>query len=171
MHSDNRLGTVQRLQRRMKGLAVRVISTSPVTWVRERSGDIRLVAPHMMKPPAAPMQAPAKTSKAPAKTSKAPAKTSKADPNARPGLGFKPLYDIGEQYGVGVDYPIPGGAADKAGIKSGDIIISLGGEELQDIEHYTEVLAEQTVGKKVKVVVLRDKKKMPLEVVIGVSGR
>ncbi|MEE2888032.1 MAG: ChaN family lipoprotein [Planctomycetota bacterium] len=168
MHSDERLGTVQRLQRRMPGLAVRVISTSTVAWYRTGSGDFQLLAPHMIKMRPAPQTKPATTAKAdPAH----PTKPAKVDPNARPGLGFKPLYDIGDQYGVGVDYPIPGGAADKAGIKNGDIITSLNGEELQDIEHYTEVLAEQKIGKKVKVVILRDKKKISLEVVIGVSGR
>lgn len=168
MHSDGRLGTVQRLLRRMPGVAVRVISTSPVAWFRTGSGDFRLLAPHMNKTRPAPMTKPATTAKAdPGKA----VKPTKVDPNARPGLGFKPLYDIGEQYGVGVDYPIPGGPAAKAGIKGGDIITSLDGEELQDIEHYTEVLAEQTIGKKVKIVVLRDKKKISLDVVIGVSGR
>lgn len=171
MHSDQRLGTVQRLQWRMPDLAVRVISTSPVAWFQTGSGDFELMAPAELKMRPAPKL---KSDKKPkAATAKADPKKSAAtaDPNARPGLGFKPLYDIGNQDGVGVDYPIPGGPAANAGIKAGDIITSLDGEALQDIEHYMEVLADQKIGKKVKITVLRAKKKIPLTVVVGVSGR
>jgi hypothetical protein len=34
-----------------------------------------------------------------------------------------------------------------------------------------EVLGDQKIGKKVKITVLRAKKKIPLTVVVGVSGR
>lgn len=176
MHSDDQLGTVQRLLRRMPDVAVRVISTSPVAWFQTGSGDFRLFAPQMIKirpaPKLAPKTTPKVTTKTPAKKADADnSETNKVDPNARPGLGFKPIYDIGDQDGVGVDYPIPGGPAAKAGVKANDIIISLDGEALEDIEHYMEVLNELKIGKKVKIVVLRDQKKVPLEVVIGVSGR
>ena len=58
-----------------------------------------------------------------------------------------------------------GGPADKAGVKKDDIIISLGGKEIKNIYDYTYVLGDLKPDVKVVMVVIRDGKKVSLDVV------
>ena len=57
-----------------------------------------------------------------------------------------------------------GGPADKAGLKGGDIIIEFGGQEITNIYDYTYALDAVKIGEPVEVVVLRDGKRVKLEV-------
>lgn len=165
-HSNHRLGTVQRLLRRNPELAVKVIATLVVDPSLEYSsdgGDYRLTLTKENKLIRPPTVKPA--GKHP-KTEVA----EEPDPNARPGLGFMPVYES-DEVGCGVQMVMEGSAAAKAGIKKGDLIVKLAGEEIDDVRHYSDVLGGLTIGQKVKVVVKRDGKEIKLEAVVGESHR
>ena len=49
-----------------------------------------------------------------------------------------------------------GGLAEKAGIQSGDIIVSYDGKEISDMENLDKEIAESTPGKKVTLEVIRN---------------
>ncbi|MCX6147095.1 MAG: M28 family peptidase [Candidatus Kapabacteria bacterium] len=58
-----------------------------------------------------------------------------------------------------------GGAAEKAGIKGGDIIIKLAGKDIKNIYDYTNMLSELKAGEKYKITIIRDKVNMELEII------
>ena len=53
--------------------------------------------------------------------------------------------------------------AEKSGIKAGDVIYELGGEEIEDTEDLTEAIREHKVGDEVEVKLIRDGKKMTIK--------
>jgi Tol biopolymer transport system component len=57
----------------------------------------------------------------------------------------------------------PGGAADKAGLKRGDVLVRLGPNDIRSVEDLMYVLNESKPGETVKVVVLRAGKPVELE--------
>ncbi len=59
------------------------------------------------------------------------------------------------------------GPADKAGVKTGDIIVELAGKKIENIYDYTHAIEALKIGQKVKMVVLRDGKPVHLDVVPG----
>lgn len=61
-------------------------------------------------------------------------------------------------------------AAEKAGLKGGDIIIKLAGKVIQNIYDYTNLLGEIKAGEKYPLVIIRDGKEMNLEVIPGVAN-
>ena len=61
----------------------------------------------------------------------------------------------------------PDGPADKAGIKSGDIIVEYGDREISQMNMLPALVAQTAVGKKVAVTFFRDGKKQTLTVEIG----
>jgi hypothetical protein len=65
----------------------------------------------------------------------------------------------------------PGGAADKAGIRRGDVLVKLGEHALRSIEDFTLALDAQQPGDVVKVVVVRDGKRVELTATLGQAGR
>ena len=54
------------------------------------------------------------------------------------------------------------GPADKAGIKGGDVIVKLAGKKIENIYDYTYAMDAVKIGHPVKVVVLRDGKRVEL---------
>ena len=58
----------------------------------------------------------------------------------------------------------PGGPADKAGIKSQDVIIQFGVVKISNIYDYTEALNGIKIGKPLKVIVMRKGKKVNLTI-------
>ena len=58
----------------------------------------------------------------------------------------------------------PGGPADKAGIKSQDVIIQFGAVKISNIYDYTEALNGIKIGKPLKVIVMRKGKKVNLTI-------
>lgn len=58
----------------------------------------------------------------------------------------------------------PGGAADKAGMKRGDILVKLGKHDVKSVEDLMYVLSESKPGDKVKATVVRDGKNVELDV-------
>ena len=81
--------------------------------------------------------------------------------------GIWPSAYSGEGKGVLVGSVTAGGAAEKAGMEAGDVLVALGGVEVQGVEHYTELLRQQTIGKVVTVRVRREGAEVDLQVTIG----
>lgn len=92
------------------------------------------------------------------------------------GMGIR-IDDLNEQLGgyfgvkdgdgVLVKEVMEDSPADKAGIKAGDVIIGLDGGEVDDIDDLTDILREKEDGDKVKVVLMRDRKKMEMTVTLS----
>lgn len=57
--------------------------------------------------------------------------------------------------------------AEKAGIKRGDLIISYNGKKVKDNDTLPRLVAATEIGKKAKIVLIRDKKQMEVDVVVG----
>jgi len=61
----------------------------------------------------------------------------------------------------------PGGAADKGGIKAGDVIVSVAGREVTPDETLSFLVANQPVGSSVPIVLIRNGKRQTINVRIG----
>lgn len=61
----------------------------------------------------------------------------------------------------------PGGPADKAGVKPGDIILSLNNEDIDTSDELVKMLARMEIGKTVPMKVFRDGKQLNLKVKLG----
>jgi aminopeptidase N len=57
--------------------------------------------------------------------------------------------------GVRMTGVTPGSPADKAGLKSGDVLIEMGGEKVRDMRHYADLLRARKPGDKVQIRVQR----------------
>jgi hypothetical protein len=79
-------------------------------------------------------------------------------------LGIMPDYAANEIKGLKVDGVTAGRPADHAGIKTGDIIIKLGKEQVTDIYDYMEALAKFNKGDTVSVIVVRNNGKLKFTV-------
>jgi len=62
---------------------------------------------------------------------------------------------------------VPEGPAAKAGIKSGDVILSFDGKDVKDTRGLVRAVGAAKIGKSVRVVVFRDGKTQTLKVVLG----
>ncbi len=60
-----------------------------------------------------------------------------------------------------------GSPADRAGIKTGDIIIAYDGKPIKDMDVLPKLVAQTEVGKKVKVKIVREGKVIEKEVIVG----
>ncbi|HVO67051.1 MAG TPA: DegQ family serine endoprotease [Syntrophales bacterium] len=69
--------------------------------------------------------------------------------------------------GALVGHVFEGDPADKAGIKTGDIIIEISGMKIQDTHELMRIVAALTVGEKVKVKIVREGKEQIHEVIVG----
>ena len=69
--------------------------------------------------------------------------------------------------GAIVGYVFEGDPADKAGIKTGDIITEISGKKIQDAHELTRIVAALRVGEKVNVKVVRDGQEKVFQVTIG----
>lgn len=81
-------------------------------------------------------------------------------------LGIMPDYR-GDVKGVFVTDVSEGGAAQKGGVKSGDIVTSIGGQPVDNIQVYMTVLAKFKPGDRVDVVVKRGNESKTLPVTLG----
>ena len=82
-------------------------------------------------------------------------------------LGTIPDYAQGDIKGVKLSGVSPIGPAAKAGVKAGDVIIKLGGKDIQNIYDYTYVMGEMKIGVQTAVTVLRDGKPVELKITPG----
>jgi serine protease Do len=73
-----------------------------------------------------------------------------------------------EPRGVLIRGVMPGEPADKGGVKAEDVIIAVDGTRLESPRDLQRVVSAMPIGKKVRVVLLRDGQETELEVTIGV---
>lgn len=85
-------------------------------------------------------------------------------------LGIVPGYASAEE-GLKVDDVNPGQAADKAGIKKGDLIIRFGPKTIKNVYDYTYALGDYKPGDEVEVVVRREGKELTLKAILQKSRR
>ena len=75
--------------------------------------------------------------------------------------------DLEDETGALVSRVMSDGPADEAGIEHGDVIVEFNGQDIEDWNDLPRVVASTPVGKKVKVVVLRDGKRKTIKAKIG----
>ncbi len=61
----------------------------------------------------------------------------------------------------------PGKGAEKAGIKAGDVIVSVAGQEVNPDQNLSSIVANQAIGAKVPIVLLRNGQRMTVTAVVG----
>lgn len=76
-------------------------------------------------------------------------------------------FNLPENEGALVSSVNEGGPADKAGIKQGDVIIEFNGERIKSFEELPRLVASVPPGSKAQVTVVRNGKKMNLEVTLS----
>jgi Tol biopolymer transport system component len=81
-------------------------------------------------------------------------------------LGTIPDY-VSDEQGLKLSGVRPGSPAEKAGLKGGDIVVELGGMTVKNIYDYTYAIDGLKVGQKTTLVVLRDGKKVKLDIIPG----
>lgn len=76
-------------------------------------------------------------------------------------------FGLSESKGALVADVLPGGAAEAAGIKRGDIIVMFNGKNIDEMNELPRIVASTPVGKEVEVKVLRDGKPLTLKLKVG----
>jgi Tol biopolymer transport system component/Zn-dependent M28 family amino/carboxypeptidase len=82
-------------------------------------------------------------------------------------LGTVPDYAGDGRPGVLLSGVRPGSAADQGGLRRGDLLVGLAGKEIRDIHDFMYVLQRAKPGEKATAVVVRDGKKVELDVTFG----
>lgn len=80
-------------------------------------------------------------------------------------LGIMPDYDYGEKPGMLVSSVSKDGPAEKGGLKSGDLIVSIAGRPVTNVNTYMAIMGQQKPDQPLEVSVVRDGKKLLLKVV------
>ncbi|MDJ0852897.1 MAG: Do family serine endopeptidase [Myxococcota bacterium] len=75
--------------------------------------------------------------------------------------------ELESRRGALVSQVTPGGPAEQAGLRRGDVILSLGERPIEDLLELPRAVAKSTVGSKVTLGILRDGEPYTVEVVIG----
>ncbi len=86
-------------------------------------------------------------------------------------IGTIPDYAGDKRPGVLLAGVRVGSPAEKAGIGRGDLLVELAGTEIRDIQDFMFVLRRATPGQRAPVVVIRDGRRITLEVEFGVNTR
>jgi serine protease Do len=76
-------------------------------------------------------------------------------------------FGMSEPSGALVSEVEPGGPAEKAGIRSGDVILSVDGEPISQMTELPAVIGFKKPGSKVKIDVWRDRQEKQIDVVVG----
>jgi Do/DeqQ family serine protease len=76
-------------------------------------------------------------------------------------------FGLKQARGALINNVLKGSPADKAGIRQGDVITGFNGTEVKDPSHLQRLVAEQGVGKAVRVTVVRDGKTVELSLVLS----
>lgn len=85
-------------------------------------------------------------------------------------LGSIPDMGSGDVKGLRLSGVRTGSPADVAGLKSGDIIVELGGVAVSDLYSYSDALYSHQPGDKVTIVVMRGSERLSVEVTLGKRG-
>jgi Tol biopolymer transport system component len=86
-------------------------------------------------------------------------------------LGTVPDYAGDGRPGVLLAGVRPGSAAEKAGIQRGDLLVELSGKEIRDIHDFMYILQRSKPEEKTTAVVIRDGKRVTVDVTFGSSRR
>ncbi|MFQ5587679.1 MAG: DegQ family serine endoprotease [Nitrospiria bacterium] len=78
-------------------------------------------------------------------------------------------FGLQETKGALVSEVMTGSPAEKAGFRTGDVILSFGGEAVEDTNQLRHIVAKALAGDHVKVELIRDQKKINLKVIIEVQ--
>ncbi|MCL5421136.1 MAG: DegQ family serine endoprotease [Nitrospirae bacterium] len=76
-------------------------------------------------------------------------------------------FGLQEEKGALISDVVPGGPADKAGFKRGDVILELNGKTVKDYHELPRMVASMPPGEKVTFKVLRDGKEMMVPATVG----
>lgn len=103
----------------------------------------------------------------------ASASTRSAAPRSgtQPYLGSVPDMAAGDRPGLRLTGVTSGSPADRAGLKAGDLVVSLGGVAVTDLTSYSDALYAHKPGDEVEVVVLRGNERLTLRVTLGRRGQ
>jgi S1-C subfamily serine protease len=96
--------------------------------------------------------------------------TEAAPTGGSPGMNFMPDYNAGDE-GMRVADVRPDGAAAKAGVQAGDLVVKFGGISIGSLDDYMAVLQTVKVGDPVEIVVKRGNDTKTLKGTVGVSSR
>lgn len=91
----------------------------------------------------------------------------------RAALGIK-VYTSNSYYsseGVMISEIIEGGSAEAAGLKQGDIIVSINDVKVSTYADLSKILDSKTIGEKINVKVLRDQKEMQFDLTLQAATR
>ncbi len=80
-------------------------------------------------------------------------------------------FDIDVDHGAIVNEVINNSPAEKGDIKEGDVIISFNGQEVWDQEELTDFIADAEAGSQASLIVVRDGKKVTVNVELGERAR
>ena len=73
-------------------------------------------------------------------------------------------FKLSSQQGVAVEQVTKDSAAEKAGVKAGDVVVQFDGENVRSAAQLMRLVRETVAGRTVKMVVMRDGKRMDLDV-------
>jgi len=76
-------------------------------------------------------------------------------------------FGVREREGVLVADVIKGGPAEQAGVRPGDVVVEFNGSKIKEVPDLQRRVANVTPGEKVKLIVVRDKQRVPVSVAIG----
>jgi serine protease Do len=94
----------------------------------------------------------------------------------RPYIGVRPQHlssaaarqaGLSVPAGAAVVDVVPDSPADKAGIRRGDVIVRLGGEDITEETPYLNLLVKQRPNSTIPVTVLRDRRELTVDVAVG----
>jgi C-terminal processing protease CtpA/Prc len=78
--------------------------------------------------------------------------------------GMVPDFAGGAEDGMLVSDVRPGGPAEKAGVRGGDVVVEFAGKSIGSLQDYSDALRAAKVGDPVTIVVLRDGKRVNLTI-------
>jgi len=87
--------------------------------------------------------------------------------NLRAYLGTIPDYAEADVKGLKLSGVAKNGPAEKAGVRSGDLVVELAGKKIENIYDYTYAIEALKIGQPIKIVVQREGRRITLEVVPG----
>ncbi len=87
--------------------------------------------------------------------------------NLRAYLGTIPDYAESDVKGLKLSGVAKNGPAEKAGVRSGDLVVELAGKKIENIYDYTYAIEALKIGQPVKIVVQRNERRIAFEVVPG----
>jgi S1-C subfamily serine protease len=76
-------------------------------------------------------------------------------------------YNLGVDHGAMIYSLVSGGPAEKAGLRTGDVIVQLDGQDVTDVSSLSDIMATKNTGDKVPVKVYRGTQQLTMTVTLG----